>query len=304
MSSWRRPQRAVNFTVAGRLEVGGGQLVVPPESVWYVAKDGSNSNDGRSWDFAYLTGTKALSVALTGQTVMFGPGEYDEALTISRAQSKLTLIGAGGRGSVFIAPSAANSRALTNLADDVTIDNVGCDGDGTGGGLLNYGRRFRAYRSKFEGGADAIKLTLGTVAQIAALTHGKGDDTLFEDCEIAWATNGVLLTASDYGALTQAFFKKCYFHGLPTSSFEESGGSASVRYRGLLIDECVFGAGNEETDALPTKWISLNDDNANSGIVSRCVFPDILAGGRNLVSTGLRWIGNYHVAGVAGAQPS
>lgn len=245
-----------------------------------------------------------INSASSGDVILIAPGEYNEEVTIPATLSKLTIIGQGNRGAVFIAPASGNKTALTNHADDVTLINVGCDGEGTGGGLVNTGRRFRAYGCKFEGGANAIIATLGTDAQITAGTRGKGDDSLYEDCEIAWATNGVVLTSSDYGAVTQAFFKRCYFHGLSASSFEEAGATAAVHFRGLLVEECVFGASDEETHALPTKWLSLNDDNANSGQVTRCSFPAAIDSGKNLVSTAVLWIGNLHTAGVAGAQPS
>lgn len=251
----------------------------------------------------YTTIQAAITAAGNGDQIFIDPGEYAENIVIPHTKQNLVLVGMGGRGSVAI-QALTNGVAITNHARDVALVNIGGEGDGTGGGLANYGRRFRAYGCKFEGGALAAKFTLGTDAQITAGTHDKGDDTLCEDCEFAYATTGVLLAATDYGAVTQNFFKRCYFHSLPTASFEESGTSAGVHYRGLVIDESVFGAGDEETDALPTKWISLDDDNANSGIVSRCVFPAAINSGKNLCSTGLRWIGNFHTGGVAGAQPS
>lgn len=247
-----------------------------------------------------------INAAGVGDVVFVDPGEYAEELTIPFSKSNIALVGLGGRGSVAI-QADTDGVALTNNARDITIQNIGLEGDGAGGGLVNTGRRFRAYASKIEGGTNALIASLGTVAQIAAHTHDKGDDILFEDCEFAYSDNGVLLRASDYGAVTQAFFKKCYFHSLPDSSFEESngtGGAAGVHYRGLLIDECTFGAGDEETHTLPTKWISLDDDNANDGVVCRCVFPTLINSGLNLVSTALLWTGNFMAGGVSAAQPS
>ncbi len=251
----------------------------------------------------YTTIQAAITAASNGDQIFVDPGEYAENVTIPHTKQNLMLVGMGGRGSVAI-QALTDGVAITNMARDITLVNIGGEGDGTGGGIKTYGRRFRAYGCKFEGGAIAAEFTLGTDAQITAGTHDKGDDTLCEDCEFAYAALGVKFTATDYGALTQNFFKKSYFHSLPDASFEEAGPSADVHYRGLLIDECIFGAGDEETDALPTKWISLDDDNANDGVLSRCVFPDILAGGRNLMSTKLLSIGNFFVAGIGGAQPS
>ena len=254
----------------------------------------------------YTTIQSAITASEAGDQIFVDPGEYAEELVIPHSKSNIAIIGMGGRGSVAV-QADTDGVAITNHGRDVTLVNIGGEGDGTGGGLVNTGRRFRAYGCKFEGGALAVSMTLGTVLQIAALTHDKGDDTLLEDCEIAYATVGVKLTGSDFGACTQNFFKGCYFHSLPTASFEEAhgvGGAITLHYRGLLIDGCRFGAADEETDALPTKWISLNDDNANSGLVTGCVFPDVLAGGRNLVSTTLIWVGNFHTAALSTTQPS
>jgi hypothetical protein len=254
----------------------------------------------------YTTIQAAITAANNGDQIFVDPGEYAENVTIPHSKQNIVLVGMGGRGSVAI-QALTDGVAITNMARDVTLVNIGGEGDGTGGGLKTYGRRFRAFGCKFEGGAIAAEFTLGTDAQITAGTHDKGDDTLLEDCEVAYADLGVKLTATDYGALTQNFFKHCYFHSLPTASFEEghsAGGSNNVHYRGLVIDDCIFGPGDEDTHALPTKWISLDDDNANDGVVSRSVFPTLINSGLNLCSTTLLWTGNLMSGGVSAAQPS
>lgn len=304
MSSWRRPQRVVNLQVSGRLEVGGGQLLVPPGSVWFVKPSGSDNNDGRSFDGAYATVAKAIASCVAGDTISLGQGDFSEAaITIPRALRGLTIIGASGRGGSAIATSTTNGTCLTNLANDVTLINVGLAGDGSGGGLKNYGDRFRAFQCKIEGGAIGALMTLGTVAQIAALTHGKGADCLFDDCEFCWSSAaGVKITASDYGAVTQLFLRNCRFHNLSAAHFEESGGTVSIRFRNLQITDCVFD--NDEGGAAPTKFLSLNDDNGNDGIVARCSFPTAINGGLNLVSTKLLWVSNFHTGGLSTGQPS
>jgi len=249
----------------------------------------------------YSTVQAAINAAGNGDQIFIDPGEYAEQITIPFTKNNLVLIGMGGRGSVAI-QAAETTATIQNHARDVTLINVGAEGDGTGGGLTNYGRRLRAYGCKFEGGANAVKLTLGTAAQVAAETHDDGSDCLLEDCELCWSDNGVLVAASDHGAVTQAFFKNCRLHNLADSSFEEVGGSAGVRYRDLHIDGCLFGLLEDGT--APTAYILLNDDNANSGIVTRCVFPTALNGGLNLVSTALAWVGNLHPAGLSTGQPS
>lgn len=288
---------------ADNIIVGGSSLPVKSGTSYFVdGENGSNNNDGTSWSVAKATITAAITAASAGDTIYIAPGEYDEQVSIARAKSNLTLIGAGNRGSVYIAPTASNPTALTNAADDVTIVNVGCEGDGTGGGLVNTGARLRAYGCKIEGGTNALKTTLGTVAQINADTHGDGADCLFVDCELCWSTNGVQIAATDYGAVTQLRFRKCTFHDNTAADFEESGGSASIRYRDLDIGNCTFLRQEDGTE--PTAYILLNDDNGNKGVVWGCHFPSAINGGKNLVSTGLIWTGNLHTGGISTGQPS
>jgi len=237
--------------------------------------------------------------------IMVAPGEYDEEITVPVDLTNLRIFGWGGRGAAYVEPSDTNATGLTNLADDLTVVNLGLAGAGTGDGILNYGARLRGYRCKIEGGTNGLYLALGTIAQIAAGTHGKGADIIMDDCEFTWNTNGVILSGTDYGAITQPRFRRCLFHDNSAADFEEasgSGGGAGVRYRDLDIDECKFRRQEDGTE--PAKYISLNDDNTNSGVVSGCQFPTALAGGKNLVSTGLIWTGNYHTDGVSAAQPS
>jgi hypothetical protein len=247
---------------------------------------------------------RAISSVPSGTTLFLAPGDYEENVVIPGTKDNLTLVGMGGRGAVSIV-AGTNGVALTNHGRDVTLVNIGMEGDGTGGGLVNTGRRFRAVACKIEGGADALIMGPGTVAQIDASSADKGDDGLFEDCEFAYATNGVVLRCSDYGASGQNRFRRCTFHNIATAHVTErvgTGGSAPVGYRDIELTECVFLAAEDGT--LPTKFLDLNDDNANTGQVARCVFPVALNSGKSLVSTKVLWVANHHPAGLSNGQPS
>jgi hypothetical protein len=247
---------------------------------------------------------RAISSVPSGTTLYLAPGDYEESVVIPGTKDNLTLVGLGGRGAVAIV-AGTNGVALTNHGRDVTLVNIGMEGDGTGGGLVNTGRRFRCVACKIEGGADAAIIGPGTVAQIAASTADKGDDGLLEDCEFAYATNGVVLRSSDYGACGQNRMRRCTFHNLAEAHVTErvgSGGSAPVGYRDLELTDCVFLAA--EDGGMPTKFLDLNDDNANTGQVSRCVFPVALTSGLSLVSTAVLWVANHHPAGLSTGQPS
>lgn len=264
---------------------------------------GDNDNSGRSWRTPFATLTYALTQAGDYDKIRVAPvaDGYDEAVTIARAKQGLVIEGAGPRGSVFLVPSAVGATPLTNLADDVTLLNLGLETNGAGVGLVNYGRRFRAYESKFEGGATAAQLTMGTQAQIAADTYGDGSDVLLEDCELCWTGDALLLTASDYGALTQVRVRRCLLHNFTSEGVTSSGGSTHLRFRDLLVEECLFR--DQEDGTQPSQYLNLNpgddvgDGAYNTGGVVGNWFPVATASGLVVTATKLIRAGNHYTDG-------
>lgn len=266
------------------------------------AATGSN-NPRRGKNRAYQTIQEAVNDAESGSVILAAPGRYDETVTIPATKSGIVIAGMGGRGAAYIDPSTEDAAGMVCHAADVTLLNLGVAAeDATSAIALTVtGARFRAQGCKFESGLTQLTLGPGTVAQIAAGTHGDGADALIEDCEFTWGANGVILKASDYGAVTQARFRRNLFRNLSAAAFEESGGTASIRFRDLLIEGNIFA---ENEGAPPTKYISLNDDNGNDGLVVGNYFQTALNGGLNLVSTALIWTANFHIAGLSTTQPS
>lgn len=258
----------------------------------------------------YPTIASAIAAAPAGATLLVQPGSYDEAITISRpaTSSLLTIVGLGNKGDCAIAPSSSNATALTNHMDNVTLVNIGLAGVGTGKALVNTGSRLRAYGCKLEnddGTGECAQMTLGTVAQRAAHTRGGGADCRLEGCEFAWAASGIELVCTDYGAVTELQVVNNWFHDLDTKHIYEtvgSGGSASVMYASLLLQGNVHQT--DEAGTAPTDYVLLNGNNANSGIMTGCAFPQALAGGKVLLSTKLICVGNFFTGGVSTGQPS
>lgn len=309
----------MGITHLSGLEVGGvpifsGGTPFGPNGSTNLFVDPANGLAGNTgaFDNPLATIQAAIDLSRPGGTIGLAPGEYDEVVVIARdggiadALNNLTIYGYGGRGSAYIATSTTNGVALTNHSDDLTLINVGLDGDGTGAGLINTGSRLRAYGCKIEGDDIACQMTLGTVAQEAAGTRGRGADCLFDqNCEFAWAAQGLLITCTDYGAVTELQIANSNFHDNSAAAIDESvgaGGSAAVLFQGLRINNCIFN--DLEDGTAPTAFILLNDDNANSGIVTQCAFPSAINGGKNLVSTALHWVSNYHTGGISTGQPS
>lgn len=245
----------------------------------------------------------AIDRARDGATLVLAPGEYEGNVIIPRTTSPLTIIGAGGRDAVMVA-ALTNGTAITNHADDLTLVNLNVVGNGVGGGIVNDGSRLRLVGCKVEGGADAIILSLGTTAQVTALTHGLGTNALLEDCEIADATNGVVLRCTSSGAVKRARVRGCMFRALTNHVTERvgSGGAAGVGFLALEVADCTFRPAEDGTS--PTKYFDLNDDNANTGIVHGCTFTVAANSGLSLVSTAVKWVGNFYPAGISAGQPS
>lgn len=246
---------------------------------------------------------RAVSSVSSGTTLFLAPGDYEEAVVIPGAKDNLTLVGMGGRGAVaIVAPT--NGVALTNHGRDVTLVNIGCEGDGTGGGLVNTGRRFRAFGCKLEGGAFGARMAVGGTAEIDAGTQDKGDDCWLVDCEFAWSEAGLLLVGGGYGAVTQLHVQGGLVHNCTKGVTEAvgTGASAPVLFRNLTLDGVTFDRDEDGTE--PTNYVDLNLDNTNTGLVVGCRFPSALNGGKNLVSTAVLWVANHHPAGLSNGQPS
>lgn len=263
---------------------------------------GVDTNTGLSWRSPYLTIAKAITVAGVNDKIRVAPkgsgNGYDETLTIPYASKGLVIEGVGPRGSVFVVPTAVGGKPLINHADDVTLLNLGLETNGAGFALENYGSRLRVLESKLEGGALAAHLTLGTAAQIAAATHGAGADILLEDCELAWVTDCLRLGPSDYGPVTQVRLRRCLLHGFTTDGVNvvlPAGGEAQHAFRDLWLEDCEFG--NAEDGTEPTRYLDLDGHADNTGRVSGCRFPVVVASA--LVATGTKLVrsGNFYTNG-------
>lgn len=252
--------------------------------------NGSNAYSGRGPTAAFRTLEKAVDsvTGVIGERIYMAPGRYDESVTIARAKSNITLIGTGGRGSVYIDPSTEDATGLDVRADDVTLINVGVAGEDEDAAfaLRVYGARFRAYSSKFEGAAFQIVAGPGTVAQTDADTHGNGADALFVDCEICWGDRGVDLVSSDYGAVTQFRMRDCHFHNLTTCHVRSNDVAASnICLRNVWLDDCIFD--NAEDGTEPTDYLLLNTTNDTGRIVRPIFATSVLASAKITLATGV-----------------
>jgi hypothetical protein len=274
---------------------------------WWVSDDrGSDGRSGRSHTKPKKTIQAAVDRASPGDIIFVDYGTYDETVTIPFALSNLRIQGIGARGAPWINPTTSAAPGMEMMANECEIVNLGIAGESTAPHALRvWGAGTKLFFCKMEGSTAGMKVGPGTIAEQAAETHGDASFVDLYECEFAWNTNGIVLVGNDYGAVTQFRVHGGTFHDNSAADFEEeigSGGSAGVLFRDLDIDRVRFRRQEDGTE--PTKYISLDGDNGNKGVVSGCQFPSALAGGKNLVSTGLIWTGNYHTGGISNGQPS
>lgn len=276
------------LTVFG-VPLSGGVLGIPclGEQRYVSSEHTKGYGDGTSFDHPLATIQAAVNAASARDVIFIAPGNYDEAVTLT-GKDDLVLIGGGGRGNVAIAPSASNAIALTiegtsaNRAQDITLINVGCEGNGTGGGLYLKGniRRVRAYQCKLEGGAFAAK--------VESTAAGSVGDVWLDDVELAWATDGLILKTSGGGdPVTNLALRRSLIHNITTDCVRGEG----TYQTNIQVYDNVFD--NSEAGTQPTQFIDLAVA-STTGIVTRNSFATtVIASTKFAIASGVLWVGNF-----------
>ena len=231
---------------------------------------------------------------VSGDLVLLGPQAYEEGnLTIPEGVDNVTIMGCGPRGSCFIEAPVTGDEGLLVLGDGLTLINVGVAGGETGDYSLKVGSatvspaRFRAYGCKFENSVRAVHL------------HGAGD-TILDDCEICWTTNGMILQSNNDGFVTQARIQRCLLHNYVTVGIGEA--AAAQQCNDLWLIDNVFG--RQEDGTAGTDDILLSD-NLNTGFITGNRFPRATNGtGFITIGTGLIYNPNGTEAGWSTARPA
>lgn len=279
------------------------RIHVQPGAVLHVnGSNGSDSNEGRSWDDAKATIQAAVDAAAAGDRILIAPGDYVEAVTITK--DNLTLIGVGGRGSVSVAPTASNATGIlidgttaSGRVEEVTLIDIGAAGVGTGVGLHVKGniRRFTAKGCKFEaetGGASAS-------ARLESTAAGSVGDSCFEDCEFAWGDTALHFKVSGGGdPVTQTRVRDCLFHNYATVGLNVD----TTHTTDLWAEDCTFGRKEDGTE--PTDYV-LASVASTTGFFSGNRFATATnATGVLTIAAGVIWAANATEAGWSTARPA
>jgi hypothetical protein len=176
--------------------VNGIYLALPQGNIIYVSKNGNDSKSGTHENDPFLTLTKALSVATSGDTVYIYPGTYTEIFPLT-VPVGVTVKGAGIR-SVTIQPTVGTkSNDAFLLNGETTVEDLTVTGFlFNSGANTGYGFRF----------ADNITVTTRSpyIRNVTVLTRGSvtsvGDPYGFDQND---AGKGVLADGSVANALSK-----------------------------------------------------------------------------------------------------
>lgn len=235
-----------------------------------------------------------FNLMVAGDVLHLGPQAYEEGnLVIPVGLDDITIIGHGGRGSCYIEAQTVGDEGLLVLADGVTLINVGVAGEETADYSLKIGSttvspaRFRAFACKFENSVRAVHL------------HGAGD-TIFDDCEFAWTTNGMILQSNNEGFVTQLRVRNSLFHNCVTTCIGHA--AAAQQVNDLWVEDNDFG--RQEDGTAPTDFLMLSD-NLNTGHFKGNAFAHATNEAAVLtIGTGLLWLANQTEAGWSTARPA
>lgn len=241
-----------------------------------------------------------VDIMLSGDVAYIGPGSYDEAVVIPPGKTNLTFFGTGSKGTVAIAPSAANAIPMSiegsasQRTSDIRLVNIGLETNGTGTGLKVFGniRRIAVEQCKIEGGSVALQLE-STAAGLVA-------DCRIEECELAWTETALQIAVSGGGdPVTQTKIFKNLFHNFSSRGLYVP----TVHSADLWVLSNVFA--NQEDGSQPTnEYLSAAVANT-TGLVAGNVFGDATNDVTKLaIAAGVIWGPNGTEAGWSTARPS
>lgn len=279
-------------------------------ATWRVEKDGSG-------DFTIIQ--DAVNVSTSGDTILIGPGRYDDTVTfttpyvtwtvcVSLSGQDLTFIGAG-KDATYIGPAVPGEmtndgwRGFANwpngvarfVIENVTIENMFI-------GMKVYPSSFEARDCRFSVCYDGINI------------HESGNPTLIERCEFVEVHTGIDIRGcssptirdcsfmdGDIGEATYGVYcssvenilvEDCTFE-VPTLYFQISSGtirncSVMNSYRhGILLAEANFTIEDTEIDAAQQEWairLEISSEVVGRGNILRGAAWSAVASTNSLVS--------------------
>lgn len=296
MTTRKAARIRVEPLIAFGVPLNGSGIVLPGlGSQWFVngAHTGAFGR-GDSFDHPLQTVQAAVDAAAAGDMIFIAPTEYDEDVTVST--SRLTLVGAGPRGSVRITGVAAGTATALTLSGaaaqlaDCGLYNLNLEGRTGGSGLEMTGqiRRVEVRGCKIGGNDQAVLMSVPASSQFV--------DVRFEDCVIADAAIGISVSYSGGDPGHKLVVKDCVFQKITTDCILENGATHDYAIYGN-----IFTAAD---DTLPTQFLDI-DSTGSTGFVCGNYFAGSLwSTALFAIASGVLVAGNYTEAESGGGGAS
>ena len=107
----------------GTVQSGGVDLTLRPGKIWFVSKNGSDSNYGNHQASAFLTIKQALLSASAGDEILIYPGTYAETMPLT-VPAGVTVKGTGIRSVNIIPTVGTNNKDVFLLNGETTISDL------------------------------------------------------------------------------------------------------------------------------------------------------------------------------------
>ena len=205
------------------------------DEVWYVdSVDGSDANDGRSWESAYATIDKGIDQA------RYLPG----TTTIDDTKDANKL--------VLVKPGHYNEGEILFSGYNITVQGVGPGVPGKDYGVsINYDGAADATAALAFSGSGITLRNLHIYCDFAApaVYCAGGDNNLIENCVIecdgSTATYGIQMAS-----MKGSWIKNCVISGALTAGIWVQGGADHYFIHGGIVDTLVYSAVSNTTGIL------------------------------------------------------
>lgn len=272
---------------------GAGVQVIKDSQVWYVDSGKTapaSSEDGLTWDTAFLTIGEALTAAGNNDVIYIAPGDYEIAAALEITQNGLTIIGPNRSANDYKAlvyTSAADNLVEVD-ANNVSIIGLGfsaAGGNGHGIAIAGTTASYKLYvaHCRFDGWGN-------TGYGIKCDDTQDQPDLVVEDCLFrSWATGAI------YANCTRGVFRRNMIWCDAASigiNFVQTGGNRpdSMAYDNLIIgsnstDTGIKIAATEPTDGtlliannvVTNCATNITQDKSDAGVVNNGTYGDSAA---------------------------
>lgn len=255
------------------------------DQVWYVdSVNGSDDNDGRSWEHAYATLDKGIDQA------RYLPG----TTTIDDTKDAHKL--------VLVAPGHYNEGEILFSGYNITVQGVGPGVPGKDYGVsINYDGAADATAALAFSGSGITLRNLHVYCDFAApaIYCAGGDNNLIENCVIEGTSTTTYGIRMD--SMKGSWIRNCVITGAVTAGIYVNGGANHYFIHGGIVD-CLIHSGTSNTTGILVD----NTVTAYNAVIERCkvsLTSGTSAKGIDINATGGPMLVNNYVSVPASATP-